>query len=321
MAECIQLEDSTYGSRARILTGFGFNCFEFQVRGPNGPLDVLWSVDNFESGQERASSSGIPLLFPFPGRIPGEEFLWEGKSYPLAAGDGRGNAIHGFVLNRPWRVLEQTSTKVRGEFQCSRDAPEVLKCWPADFQLTVTYELHGNSLRCEITATNPDERPLPCGLGTHPYFRLPLGGPSADDCQVQLPVQAEWELAEMLPTGARVPLETAAAYAEGRAFQELTLDNVFSGLRFDGRRCTTSLRDTASGLRVDQRFTDAFRELVVYTPPHREAICIEPYTCVPGAQQLQADQGLDTGFRVLAPGESFTAEIEIEVSAELKVTG
>ena len=59
-------------------------------------------------------------------------------------------------------------------------------------------------------------------------------------------------------------------------------------------------------------FDRAFRECVVYTPPHREAICIEPYTCLAGAFGL-AERNLDTGLRVLPPGHSFEARVEFRV--------
>ena len=58
------------------------------------------------------------------------------------------------------------------------------------------------------------------------------------------------------------------------------------------------------------QFDECFRECVVYNPPHREAICIEPYTCAPDAFHLMA-RGIDTGLRVLEPGAAFRARIEI----------
>ncbi|MEZ6109737.1 MAG: hypothetical protein R3C99_01600 [Pirellulaceae bacterium] len=33
--------------------------------------------------EQRPSGSGIPLLFPFPGRWPGTSFTWQDKTYPL----------------------------------------------------------------------------------------------------------------------------------------------------------------------------------------------------------------------------------------------
>jgi aldose 1-epimerase len=56
-----------------------------------------------------------------------------------------------------------------------------------------------------------------------------------------------------------------------------------------------------------------FRECVVYTPPHREAICIEPLTCAAGAAAL-AQRGIDAGWRVLPPAEKFATWTEIVTS-------
>jgi aldose 1-epimerase len=64
---------------------------------------------------------------------------------------------------------------------------------------------------------------------------------------------------------------------------------------------------------MTQRFDGVFRECVVYTPPHREAICIEPYTCVPGALELDR-RGIAAGLRMVPPGDSFRAVVEISVA-------
>ena len=53
---------------------------------------------------------------------------------------------------------------------------------------------------------------------------------------------------------------------------------------------------------------EACEVCVIYTPPHREAICMEPYTLVPGG--LAFDTG-EHGLIVLMPGESFSHAMEI----------
>ncbi len=310
--ECVELADPKSSTTARVLTGLGFNCFQFCVAGPNGPVDVLWSAGGFESGRERAAGSGIPLLFPFPGRIPGTALYWDGKEYPLEPGDGQGNAIHGFVLDRPWRVLERSDNRVVGQFHAARDDASLRGRWPADFRLTVSYEVAENSLRSQLTMDNPDSKPLPCGLGTHPYFRLPLGGSAAEACIVRVPVTQQWELDGMLPTGNRRPVEDPQAFRSGMPFGGMQFDDIYCGLVFEQDLCTTTIEDPDSGLRLVQEFDRAFRECVIYTPPHREAICIEPYTCLSGAHKLQ-QQGIDAGIRVLKPGESVSASVEIRV--------
>jgi aldose 1-epimerase len=311
-AETITISDPQTGSEAEILVSLGFNCFRFTAMPQGRPVEVLYAPEGFTTGQARPSKGGVPLMLPFPGRIPGTTFTWEGKPYELEAGDGLGNAIHGFVMWRRWRIMEQTDSHAVGEFHAWRDDPSLKTRWPADFRITAEYRLVGNALKAEYSIENPGDVPLPCGFGTHPYFRVPIGGPSADECVVSLPVSAKWELEKMLPTGRRLPLAEAAAFQAGRRYGDLQLDHAFSGLSFAGGWCQASIRDSDSGLTVTQRFDEAFRECVVYTPPHREAICIEPLTCVPGCFEL-TQRGIDAGLKIVPPGESFSARVEIAV--------
>jgi aldose 1-epimerase len=326
-AEIVTLRDTPAGTSAHIAVNLGFNCFRFTAmlaerhggrslqrkHSPERqPVEVLYSHPEFAAGAQRPSGSGIPILFPFPGRIPGTTFTWEGKHYPLEAGDALGNAIHGFVLRRPWRVLEQSESRVAGQFHAWRDDPSLEDRWPADFRITATYAISGNSLDSEFVIENPGQTPLPFGLGTHPYFRVPLGGLAADDCIVRLPVSARWELAEMLPTGRRLALAFHERYDAGRRLGELKLDDVFTGLTSEQGSCVASI-ENPDGASVRIRWSpQEFRECVVYTPPHREAICIEPLTCAPGAMVL-SERGIDAGWRVLPPGGRFTAKIAIVV--------
>jgi aldose 1-epimerase len=311
MTEIATIHDADSGSSAELLVSQGFNCFRFTSVVAGKPLEVIYAPSDFSLGQGRPARGGIPLLLPFPGRIAGKVFKWEGKEYPLEEGLS-GNAIHGFVLSRPWRVVEREANRIVGRFHAWRDDPSLKARWPADFRLTATYKLANNSLQAEYRVENPCDVPLPCGFGTHPYFRIPLGG-KADDCIVKLPVAAQWELKEMLPTGRKIDVADAEQLQAGRRFADIKFDDVFAGLKFAGGWCTASIHDPASGRTVTQRFDSAFRECVVYTPPHREAICIEPYTCVPGSFDLAA-HGIDAGLRVVPPGGSFTARVEIIAS-------
>jgi aldose 1-epimerase len=239
--------------------------------------------------------------------------FWDGHEYTLPEGDGRGNAIHGFVHGRPWRVLEQTDSAIVGQFQASVDDPALLEHWPADFRITATYTLETNRLVCDYRLENPDQRPLPCGFGTHPYFRVPLTAKGqADDCRVQLPVSSIWELVDMSATGRVQPLENAPAYRQGLPFGQMHLDNVFGGLDFEGQWCWATIEDPRGGRSVTLSFDKTFEKCVVYNPPHRQAVCIEPYSCVPDCFRLAGMRTEeDPGLRVLAAGESITARMAI----------
>jgi len=311
--QAVSLTDSTTGATAQVLPGFGLNCYRFCAVCQGRPVEVLWSHPDLPEGNQSPSGSGIPILFPFPGRIRGMTLDWEGRQYPLDLDDGQGNAIHGFVHGRPWRIAEQSSNRLVGRFRASLDAPELLERWPSDFRLQTTYTLDGNTLSAEFEVRNPGDAPLPFGLGVHPYFRLPLGAHGdADACVVRLPVSDAWELDNLVTTGRHTPVPQAQAYQDGVAFGELTLDNVFAGLVGDGRQVVSSIHDPGAGRTLTLRFDRSFRECVAYTPPHREAVCIEPYTCAPDPFRLSAE-GVDAGLRVLPPGQVFRTWMRISV--------
>ncbi|WP_254507236.1 aldose 1-epimerase [Anatilimnocola floriformis] len=311
--ENITLHDPASGATAEVLVSLGFNCHRFSVPHRGRQVDVLWRSQSFLSGSDRPSRSGIPILFPFPGRIRGTTYTWEGKTYTIPAGDAFGNAIHGFVHTRPWRVIEKDRRRVVGQFQASVDDPNILTQWPGDFRLTASYDLSGGMLQLNYLIENAGDTPLPCGLGLHPYFHVPFTDGSADHCLALLPGNERWVLDGMLPTGERAALEHAQEYHAGAAFGGLQLDDVFTDLQFDDGWCRGHVYDPAAKLAVTISFSSVFRECVVFTPPHREAICIEPYSCVPNAAELTA-RGVDAGLRVLQPGESFAASVEITLS-------
>jgi aldose 1-epimerase len=313
--EHFELIDPVTGSRARIAPGIGFNCFSWQVDWGQGPEELLWTEPGFEQGDKRASGSGIPILFPHPGRIAGGQFEFNGQHYSLPLTDGHPNSLHGFVLNRPWHVEQATSQSVAASFQASKADPRILDWWPSDFLIRAKYTLAGNRLACDLQWRNAGDKPLPYGLGTHTYFRLPLSqGSSAEDVVLTAPIAKQWELVDMLASGKLVNIGSLRTFATGMPLQGQRFDDMFQ-LDENSTTVTTSLSDTRSGRRITQRFERAdFPNLVIYTPGHREAICMEPYSCAADPFRLQ-QMAVDVGLRVLAPGQ--TASTKITLAAEV----
>jgi aldose 1-epimerase len=276
---------------------------------------MLWAEPDFEKGDKRPSGSGIPLLFPFPGRIGGARYRFDGKDYSLQPADAFGNAIHGFVYTRPWRVAERSGKRVVGEFQASVDDPTILAHWPADFRIRVSYEVRGRELVSDIRYENTGTGQLPCGFGTHAYFRLPLSERgNAAETIVTAPVSAYWKLEQMIPTSAKQAVPADQPLAAGLRLGEHKFDTCFTGIQEDKDGLVrTRLHDPASGRVLTQTFDPAFTQCVIYTPPHREAICLEPYTCVPDAIRLAAE-GHKTGLQILQHGEIRQTTVRIEVS-------
>lgn len=297
MSEVISLVSPNGSALARIQVTLGFNLFDWQLAGE--PL--LWSQPGFETGAERPSGSGIPILFPFPGRIADGIFDWQGEQYKVDSDDGRGNAIHGFVHTRAWTATQLSDNSVRGVFRASEVDETILDQWPADFELTVDYTLEDRALISKFTMRS-FESPLPSGLGLHPYFRIPLSG--STPVELKAPLVERWPLENMNPTGQRESVELD--FAGGIAVNNLEFDDVFTCDEIPIADGGQSGRFMAL-LTLDQRrlvveYDRDFRFCVLYTPPHREAICIEPYSCVPNAIRQTEQPARDAyGLRVLAP--------------------
>ena len=97
---------------------------------------------------------------------------------------------------------------------------------------------------------------------------------------------------------------------EGAYYDVLKLDDVLTGLRHSAGAIETAVLDETAGLQVMQRFDTSFRELVAFTPPWTDAVCLEPYTCLTDAINLQ-QQDIDAGLAILPPGDRHTGWIEI----------
>jgi aldose 1-epimerase len=309
------LEDRDAGSSARVLADFGFNCYSFRCRSGSRECELLRTQDHFADEPARASGNGTPILFPFPNRIRGGQFAFGGKTYQLTRNERGANAIHGLIIDRPWRVagIDEKTAAVTGEFQLTRDAPELRDLWPADFVIAIEYRVEGKRLTSRVRISNPGQMPLPWGFGTHPYFRVPFVVPSEPhECVIEAPVTERWELEDLIPTGRRQPLDRSVGLDGTRPFTQLKFDDVFTGLQFQEGWCRCRVLDRTAGLALVYRFDRFFRELVIYTPPDHSAICFEPYTCITDAINLQS-RGIDAGLRVLAPGESAEGTMILEL--------
>jgi aldose 1-epimerase len=319
----VTLENPAQGTRAEIWPAVGFNCFHWQTSVSGKTADVLFAAPDFlNTGQP--TRNGVPILFPFPNRIRDGRFRWAGKEYQLPLNDpDQRNAIHGFACRRAWRVIGQGADEkgawVRGEFRASMDALDACALWPADYRLEVTYRLGQGTLRIEALVENPDQEPLPFGLGYHPYFSVPfIGNEKGIDCRVQASASSYWELADHLPTGRRVPVDARLDLNSPRTFSDLELDDLLTGLPSAeapgsaGLVFRGAVRQESAGIEIRVLTSVDFRELVVFTPPHRQAVCLEPYTCPTDAVNLE-QRGIDAGRRVLQPGESWAGVVKLEV--------
>lgn len=311
MSDAIIIRDAESGSTASILPVSGFNCYSFKPVIDGRVVSVLWAQSDF-GPDSPPDLSGIPILFPFGGRMTGGAFTFDGKRYETPSASFHGpNAMHGFVLQRPWRIIEQSESRVTGAFQASVDDPSLLPQWPADYLITVSYEVAGQELRSEITIVNPDKTRLPIIFATHPYFQLSLGG-KPEESQIMVPASSYWELENFMPTGRRLPVDERNDLRSGPALDGRKLNDIYSGIEPVYGQVRCSVFDPISIRRISQITPDDFNCCVVYTHFEREAIAIEPYIGVPDGFRLE-EAGISTGMKILEPGEVYATTIVIRL--------
>lgn len=307
---------------AEIAPGLGNNCYAFRVAdarlGSEGGnwLNLIDASPDLATLQEHPDIYGIPILFPFPNRIRGGSWRFEGETYQFDKPPDSPTSIHGLLLNRPYQVESHAAGENGAALVCTLDARDFVdigRQYPFPFKIGITYTLKDAVLSMRVSIQNTGDRNMPMGFGIHPYFRVGLSpGANAAAALIKVPAASYWELdADSTPTGKRHAATGALDLRDGKPFAGLTLDHVFTDVQMEAdgvSRCVIENRDTGHGLVMESDVS--FRELVVYTPPGRDVICFEPYTCPTDAVNLEA-RGIPAGVIVLAPEQTFSATVRM----------
>lgn len=309
------LRDNEAECEAKIVPEFGNNCFVYRFSVEGEWIDVLDPPDSLATLKGRASGYGTPVLFPFPNRIREGKFSFEGRDYQFDVPRPGANSIHGLVINRPWKVEKAEATDESGARLVSSiksaDFPDITRQYPFSFNLEMDYAIKDGALNITVKMENLGEINMPMGFGIHPYFRAPLSKSSdPHDCEIKLPARKYWELEDFLPTG-RI-LEASGRYnlRDGVSVAEIKFDDVFTDLIITEGVSRCVVDDKSARMRMVLESDPIFREMVLYTPPNRPALCFEPYTCPTDAINLH-ERGIDAGVIVLKPGEFVSGKMRV----------
>ena len=299
--------------RATIIPEAGCQCFDYRV----ASLEIIAGPPDLDAWRAHPFRSGIPLLFPWPGRVANGIFHFEGREIRLPINEeAHGHAIHGLTWNCAFRVVRRGPYYVHTELDSS-SSEELASYWPYRFLLEVDYEV-GNGLRVRAKARNIGDLTMPFGFGAHPYFRAPVGGAGTRaDLTVQVaPATSRWPIDEkMIPTGPPLALDGRFDLRNPQRLAAGSYDDAFHlGAGRDLAAPCARLVNRANLTALEVRAEAEFGEFVVYAPPDREVVALEPYTCAPDAFNLAA-HGIASGLRVLRPGASFETSFEIRLSA------
>jgi galactose mutarotase-like enzyme len=102
---------------------------------------------------------GIPLLFPFCGKLSGD------GTFALT---GTRMKQHGFARNKAWSVSERGASYVRMTLAADADTRAQ---WPYEFTAEHTVMIVPSGIQLELAITAA-AAPLPVSPGWHPYFAI-----------------------------------------------------------------------------------------------------------------------------------------------------
>jgi len=316
------LVDEMDGLRATVAPFAGAEIASIQTRTPGGWLEILDRAEDYSKCDRWRGRA--PWLWPAVGRSyspvklqraleTGDElteFEWDhaGKTYPMP--------IHGFVMNREWKVLEARSDENAASMQCSFEDDEQTRCcFPFRFRLQITFYLSDGLLRAifRIEAHKENVTPMPFCIGNHITIRAPLTERGRfEDVRIFAPVRRVHHVTNL----GLVENCAEMSFREGIPLSDARLHNLIVGY-FAREQATVRVVDP-SGMEIEigQREldttpasktpTDALY-FVFYANLRNRFFCPEPWLGLPNA--------LNSGHPIilLSASEVFEWEMTVRV--------
>jgi aldose 1-epimerase len=295
--EIIIKNDSTNESFS-ILPDSGARLCELFLHNGVELISVIKKIKNVDS-ESRDDIFTNAKLSPFAGRIKAGEFTFKAVNYYLVKNyPEENNACHGFVFDKKFVVTDkkvnEDSASCTLEYHYTGD----VSGYPFPFLIELTYQLSAfDGLTCTTKINNLSDVPIPLSDGWHFYFEL---GMKVDDLKLKIETNEMMELdPQMIPIGKRI------------MFTEFRTPHIIDNRHFDSCFKVTGNKKVVTQLlsaqrKIDLRIwqetgTGKYEYLVIYTPPDRKSIAIEPISS--NINTFNNGEGLIT----LAAQETFIA--------------
>ncbi|MDP3149341.1 MAG: aldose 1-epimerase [Ignavibacteria bacterium] len=288
-----------------VLPDSGTRLSELNLYNGEELISVIKKIENVHS-ENRDDIFCNAKLSPFAGRIREGKFTFNSVAHQLTKNyPEENNACHGFVYDRTFNVIEKTIgedfASCTLEYQYLGDFPG----YPFIYSIQLTYKLSElEGLTCTTKILNKSDEEIPLSDGWHFYFDL---GMNIDNFILKTENCELIELdSQMIPNG------------KSKMFSEFTEEKIISDAKFDScfklhvkEKAETHLISDAKQLDLtiwQEAGKGKYQYLVIYTPPDRKTIAIEPMTS--NINSFNNGEGLI----ILNPNESFTAGFGISLN-------
>lgn len=275
-------------TRVTVAPGSGGRIAQIAVFEGTGWLPLLAGPPL--AGEERGPLGwGCFPMAPWPNRIAGGRFLFEGTQYVLPGNDA-GHAIHGLVYDRAWKVDWRTSAAIGMSVSLEECG------WPWRGRASQRIDVVDDGLRLSLEVHAASGSRFPAGVGWHPWFRRASRPSDADIC-LQFAASERYELRDMIPTGSMLEIGGSRDFRQLRPIGARRLDDCYRGIN-------GPLRLRWGEIELAMRLSPNLTHAVVYSP--EEALCVEPQTCAIDAFNLDA-RGVPAGTAIVEPGRPLVA--------------
>jgi aldose 1-epimerase len=299
----VTLHNRNTNSKLTIVPQLGclINDWKLPILGKNyGVLDNYGTPEDL-SKNHLISYKGARLL-PFPNRIAGGSYEFDGKHYQLPINFNKeGHAAHGFISSIDFNLIGETKGNDFARTNFEGDYQGEIVGYPFPFKIVLTYELRKrNLLEIKVKVTNTGRSRMPFGDGWHPYFKT---GSKVNSLKLRIiPEYAVDVDSRMIPTGAESKFDT---FSESMEIKEQFFDSCFKNPA--GRVSIIDEQKELEALFWQETGHNQYQFTQLYTPEGRDTISVEPVTSEPNA--FNSGKGLI----ILEPNQSIHLAHGIEI--------
>lgn len=295
------LSNITTGEYLCVLPAFGGVLTQLVLR-KNQQRHTLIQAPATQQQMQENHHYASALMYPFPSRIPGGLYQFEGKSYQLFPNEtARQNAMHGFVHPKKFEVIAQNTSENEASLTVNHAYLGEHEGYPFPFELRITYQLSATGFDMTHAATNTAATAAPAAFGWHPYFKI--DSTPADEMQIEIPSDTVVTFDDQMIPISQAPFERTGLFD----LQGVTLDNCFvldAATGTSETKLVVIKQDLTLKIRQETG-AGKFNFLVVYTPPNRASVAIEPLT-----SNVNAFNSGD-GLVVLQAGQTLIGHLQV----------
>lgn len=260
-------------------------------------FDVLRPASQAALAQRNVRETACFAMVPFASLVHRGHFRFAGQSVQLSPNmPGTDTVLHGVGWQRPWQITEAGPTSAELTHRQEGD------CFAFRYQATLAFKLDDAELALTIGVRNTGSVPMPAGIGFHPFFSR------SEEVLLQFRASARWLRDDHGRVIGRRPCGEDDSFDDPRPVGPGARNDVYDG--WSGR---ARIAWPSAGIEAELSAAAPLSQLLIFAPPERPVLCIEPISNLPDAFNLLDAGAAHSGVRVLAPGEALSGTMRIAV--------